>query len=199
MRAMARVLLIDNYDSFVHNLARYLRELGAETRVARNDALSLDEIEALAPTHLVVSPGPCTPDEAGISRAAIRALGPRVPTLGVCLGHQCIGAAYGGEVARAARPMHGMATPVHHGGEGIFAGLPSPFRAARYHSLLLPRASLPECLEVAAHTDAGEVMAVRHRDFPVWGVQFHPESVLSEHGASIVAHGLRLVDAEATP
>jgi anthranilate synthase/aminodeoxychorismate synthase-like glutamine amidotransferase len=186
------VLLIDNYDSFVHNLARYVRELGETTAVYRNDAITLAEITALAPSHIIVSPGPCTPREAGISNDVIVSLGPRVPILGVCLGHQCLGAAMGGRVVRAGRPRHGKTSPIHHGGEGIFAGLPSPFQATRYHSLLVAREGLPACLEVVATTLEGEIMAMRHRDLPLWGVQFHPESVLTEHGYALLGNFLRL-------
>jgi anthranilate synthase/aminodeoxychorismate synthase-like glutamine amidotransferase len=186
------VLLIDNYDSFVHNLARYVRELGATTAVYRNDAITLDEIAALAPSHIIVSPGPCTPREAGISNDVIVRFGPQLPVLGVCLGHQCLAAALGGEVVRASRPRHGKTSPVHHFGAGIFAGMPSPFQATRYHSLLVTREGLPECLEVVATTSEEEIMALRHRTFPSWGVQFHPESVLTEHGYALLRNFLSL-------
>jgi anthranilate synthase/aminodeoxychorismate synthase-like glutamine amidotransferase len=186
------VVLIDNYDSFVHNLARYVRELGAETLVYRNDAISVATLEALAPSHVVISPGPCTPREAGISNAVITGLGPRIPILGVCLGHQCLAAALGGRVVRAARPRHGKTSPVVHSGEGIFAGLPSPFEATRYHSLIVERAGLPESLEVVATTPEDEIMALRHRRWPAWGVQFHPESVLTEHGHRLLGNFLSL-------
>jgi anthranilate synthase/aminodeoxychorismate synthase-like glutamine amidotransferase len=184
------VLLIDNYDSFVHNLARYVRELGFPTCVRRNDAITLAEIAALAPSHVIVSPGPCTPREAGISNAAIVELAPRLPILGVCLGHQCLAAAFGGHVVRASRPRHGKTSPILHAGQGIFAGLPSPFDATRYHSLVVAREGLPECLEVAATTPEGEIMALRHRSRPLWGVQFHPESVLTEHGHALLRNFL---------
>lgn len=176
------VLLIDNYDSFVHNLARYVRELGETTAVYRNDAITLAEIAALAPSHIIVSPGPCTPREAGISNDVIVSFGPRVPILGVCLGHQCIGAAYGAAIVRAGRPMHGKASRISHDGRGVFTGLPNPFFAARYHSLVIARGSLPPELRVTATADDGEIMAVEHLRHPVVGLQFHPESVLTEHG-----------------
>jgi anthranilate synthase/aminodeoxychorismate synthase-like glutamine amidotransferase len=186
------VLLIDNYDSFVHNLARYVRELGEATAVYRNDAITLAEITALAPSHIIVSPGPCTPREAGISNTAILAFAPTVPILGVCLGHQCLAAALGGNVVRASRPRHGKTSPVYHSGAGIFAGLPSPFHATRYHSLLVAPEGLPACLEVVAKTPEAEIMALRHRSFPLWGVQFHPESVLTEHGYALLRNFLSL-------
>jgi para-aminobenzoate synthetase component 2 len=176
------ILLIDNYDSFVYNLARYVRELGDEPVVRRHDAIALDEIAALAPSHIIVSPGPCSPTEAGISTDVIRRFGPTTPVLGVCLGHQCIGAAYGAEIVRARRPMHGKTSRIHHDGAGIFAGLPSPFVATRYHSLVIAPASLPAALRVTATSEDGEIMAVEHREHPVVGVQFHPESALTEHG-----------------
>ncbi len=190
-----RVLLLDNYDSFVHNLARYLRELGATTEVHRNDAISLEEIAARDPSHLVVSPGPCTPREAGVSNAAIAAYAPRLPTLGVCLGHQCLAAALGGRIVRAARPRHGKTSPILHQGVGILAGLPNPFQATRYHSLVAEEASLPEVLEVVARSPEGEIMALRHRRWPAWGVQFHPESVLTEHGYDLLRNFLALAPA----
>jgi anthranilate synthase/aminodeoxychorismate synthase-like glutamine amidotransferase len=186
------VLLIDNYDSFVHNLARYVRELGGTTDVYRNDAITLDEIARLAPSHIIVSPGPCTPREAGISNDAIVRFAPEIPILGVCLGHQCLAAALGGRVVRAARPRHGKTSPIRHGGTGIFEGLPSPFQATRYHSLLVPREGLPACLEVVATTPEDEIMALRHTSFPLWGVQFHPESVLTEHGHALLRNFLAL-------
>ncbi len=176
------ILLIDNYDSFVHNLARYTRELGGEPLVRRNDAVTLDEIAELAPSHIIISPGPCSPAEAGISTEVVHRFGPSIPILGVCLGHQCIGAAYGGRVVRAGRVMHGKTSRIHHDGSGIFAGLPSPFVATRYHSLVIEPASLPGVLRVLATSEDGEIMAVEHREHPVTGVQFHPESALTEHG-----------------
>src|SRR5688572_17241046 len=181
------ILLIDNYDSFVHNLARYVRELGGDAVVRRNDAVTLGEIEALAPSHIILSPGPCSPAEAGISTDLVRHFGPTIPVLGVCLGHQCIGAAYGGDIVRAGRPWHGRTSPVAHDGSGLFAGLPSPLRVARYHSLVIARASLPPSLRVAAtSSDDDEIMAVEHRDHPVVGVQFHPESAATEYGYAML-------------
>jgi anthranilate synthase/aminodeoxychorismate synthase-like glutamine amidotransferase len=176
------ILLLDNYDSFVYNLARYVAELGEAPVVHRNDQLALDQIEALGPSHIIISPGPCTPKEAGISVETIRRFGSRIPILGVCLGHQAIGAAYGGEIVRAARPMHGKTSRIHHGGISVFTGLPSPFTATRYHSLVIAPESVPDSLEVIATAEDGEIMAVRHREHPVVGVQFHPESVLTEYG-----------------
>lgn len=189
------VLLIDNYDSFVHNLARYVRELGADTEVARNDAVTIDQITALAPSHIILSPGPCTPREAGISTEVVRRFGATTPILGVCLGHQAIGVAYGGEVVRAARPVHGKTSHITHRGSGIFEGLPSPFEAARYHSLVISRPSLPASLRVTAFSDDGAIMAVEHESHPVFGVQFHPESAASEYGYSILYRFLNPVTA----
>jgi anthranilate synthase component 2 len=180
------IVLLDNYDSFVHNLARYVRELGGEPQVLRNDAVSVEEIAELRPSHIIISPGPCTPAEAGVSVDVIRRLGASTPVLGVCLGHQAIGAAYGGHVVRAGRPMHGRTSVITHDRTGVLRGLPSPFRATRYHSLALERASLPAELVINATSEDGEIMAVRHAEHPVHGVQFHPESVLSEHGHALV-------------
>jgi anthranilate synthase/aminodeoxychorismate synthase-like glutamine amidotransferase len=176
------ILLIDNYDSFVYNLARYVQELGEEPLVHRNDAIDLDAIERLQPSHIIISPGPCSPNEAGISTDIVRRFAPAIPILGVCLGHQCIGAATGGEIVRARRPMHGKVSVVHHDGTGIFAGVPSPLRVTRYHSLVIAPDSLPAELRVTATSDDGEIMAVEHRHFPTVGVQFHPESALTENG-----------------
>jgi len=184
------ILLLDNYDSFVWNLARYVRELGREPLVRRNDAFTLEEIAALAPTHIIISPGPCTPSEAGISVETIRRFGSAVPILGVCLGHQAIGAAYGARVVRAGRPMHGKTSDISHDGTGLFAGLSTPFKATRYHSLVLERASLPAELQVIGTSEDGEIMGVRHRTHPVVGTQFHPESVLTEVGHRIVGRFL---------
>jgi anthranilate synthase/aminodeoxychorismate synthase-like glutamine amidotransferase len=180
------VVLIDNRDSFVHNLARYVRVLGRPTEVVRSDEVTVDDVGALGPSHLVVSPGPCGPAEAGVSVALIRALGDRVPVLGVCLGHQCIGAAYGGRVVRARRPMHGKASPIAHDGTGVFAGLPDPLHATRYHSLVVAPDGLPDALVPTAWSEEGEIMALRHRVHSVVGVQFHPESILTEHGEALL-------------
>ena len=180
------ILLIDNYDSFVYNLARYVRELGEETVVRRHDATSHEEIERLGPSHIIISPGPCSPGEAGISTEVVRRFGPTIPILGVCLGHQCIGAAYGAGIVRAGRPMHGKASRIRHDGSGLFAGLPNPFQAARYHSLVISRSGLPSELRVTASAEDGEIMAVQHTRHPVTGLQFHPESVLTEYGYVLV-------------
>jgi anthranilate synthase/aminodeoxychorismate synthase-like glutamine amidotransferase len=186
------ILLIDNYDSFVHNLARYVRELGWEAVVRRNDALTLDSIAELAPSHIIISPGPCTPEEAGISTEVVRRCGPTTPILGVCLGHQCIGAAYGGDIVRAGTPVHGKTSVIVHDGSGIFEHVPSPLRVARYHSLVIGRDSLPASLRVVATTrDEGEIMAVEHREHPVIGVQFHPESAATEYGYAMLDRFLR--------
>jgi anthranilate synthase component 2 len=184
------LLLIDNYDSFTYNLAQYLGELGADVKVIRNDAIDVAGIAALAPKRIVISPGPCTPDEAGVSLAAIREFAVKIPLLGVCLGHQAIGQAFGGNVVRAKTLMHGKTSPVRHDGRGVFRGLPVPFEAGRYHSLAIAREGFPECLEIAAETEDGEIMGVRHRTLPVEGVQFHPESVLTEHGHALLKNFL---------
>jgi anthranilate synthase/aminodeoxychorismate synthase-like glutamine amidotransferase len=181
------ILLIDNYDSFVYNLARYVRELGRDALVRRHDAITIDEIASLAPSHIILSPGPCTPREAGISTEVVRRFAATVPILGVCLGHQCIGEAFGGRIVRAERPMHGKVSLVIHDGSGVFAGLPSPFRATRYHSLVIEPESVPAELQVTARTEAGEIMAVSHRVYPTVGVQFHPESALTEYGYRMLA------------
>jgi anthranilate synthase/aminodeoxychorismate synthase-like glutamine amidotransferase len=186
------ILLIDNYDSFVHNLARYVCELGGDPLVCRNDQISIAEIERLAPSHIILSPGPCSPAEAGISTDIVRRFGPSMPILGVCLGHQCIGAAYGAKIVRAGRPVHGRTSPVEHDGSSVFAGLPAPIRAARYHSLVIARESLTPALRVIASAgDDGEIMAVRHRTYPVVGVQFHPESAATEYGYAMLDRFLR--------
>ena len=180
------IVLVDNYDSFVHNLARYLRELGWATEVVRNDAASVEEVAALDPAAVVISPGPCTPDEAGISVPLVRRLGAEVPILGVCLGHQCIGAAFGGRVVRARRPMHGKASPIRHDGRAELAGLPNPLTATRYHSLVVDPATLPDQLEASAWSEEGEIMALRHRERRIVGLQFHPESILTERGHDLL-------------
>ena len=186
------ILLIDNYDSFVYNLARYVRELGADAEVRRNDAVTFGEIEAMAPSHIILSPGPCSPAEAGISTEVVRRFGATTPILGVCLGHQCIGAAYGGDIVRAGRPVHGRTSPVRHDGSSVLAGLPSPFHVTRYHSLVIARATLPAELRViATAVDDDEIMAVEHRTHPVVGVQFHPESAATQYGYAMLDRFLR--------
>jgi anthranilate synthase/aminodeoxychorismate synthase-like glutamine amidotransferase len=184
------ILLIDNYDSFVHNLARYVRELGEEPLVRRHDAMTVDQVLEANPSHIIISPGPCSPVEAGISTELVRRAGSTIPILGVCLGHQCIGAAYGAKIVRAGKPMHGKISRIHHRGVGLLTGLPTPFAATRYHSLVIAPGSLPADLEVTASAEDGEIMAVQHRTHPVHGVQFHPESVLTEHGYRILDHFL---------
>ena len=183
------IAVIDNYDSFTYNLVQYLGELGAELRVFRNDEVTVGQLKALRPTHVVISPGPGAPDEGGISQEAIRQFAGRAPVLGVCLGHQCLGAVYGGTVGRAPRLMHGKTSRIFHNGSGLFEGLPSPFEAMRYHSLIVNE-PVPACLEVTAFTTEGEVMALQHRHYPVFGVQFHPESILTQHGKLILQNFL---------
>ncbi len=184
------LLMIDNYDSFTYNLVQYLGELGEEVKVARNDEIALDEIERLRPERIVISPGPCTPTEAGVSVPLIERFAGAIPILGVCLGHQAIGQAFGGRIVHAAQLMHGKTSQVHHDGRGVFRGLPDGYTATRYHSLAIERASLPGCLEVSAWTDDGEIMGVRHRSLAVEGVQFHPESILTEHGHALLRNFL---------
>ena len=184
------LLLIDNYDSFTYNLFQYLSELGQEVRVARNNKITIEEIEKLAPERIVVSPGPSTPLHAGISNDVIRHFGPKLPLLGVCLGHQCVGYVYGGTVGRAKAIMHGKSSVVHHKGEGVLAGLPNPFSAIRYHSLAVSPEGLPDCLEVTAWTDDGTIMGLRHREHPVEGVQFHPESFMTPVGKDLLRNFL---------
>jgi anthranilate synthase/aminodeoxychorismate synthase-like glutamine amidotransferase len=191
------ILVLDNYDSFTYNLVQYLGELGARMRVARNDALSADDVEALAPEGIVISPGPGNPDGAGISLELIRRFYSRVPILGVCLGHQAIGQAFGGTVARAQRQMHGKTSPITHDGHGVFRGLPPGFEATRYHSLVVLEAGLPADLEITARADDGEIMGLRHRRYPVEGVQFHPESILTSQGKALLANFLALAPAPA--
>jgi anthranilate synthase/aminodeoxychorismate synthase-like glutamine amidotransferase len=180
------ILMIDNFDSFTYNLVQYFGELGAEVRVVRNDALSVADIEKMKPAQIVVSPGPCTPNEAGVSLAAIRRFAGEIPILGVCLGHQAIGQAFGGKVVKAKRVMHGKVSSVRHDRRGVFAGLPESLAATRYHSLVVERASLPACLEVSAESEDGEIMGLRHRELRVEGVQFHPEALLTEHGHAML-------------
>ncbi len=186
------LLMIDNYDSFTYNLVQYLGELGEDVRVFRNDKITIREIEEMSPERIVISPGPCTPKEAGISIEVIRHFAGKVPILGVCLGHQSIGAAFGGEIIRAPRLMHGKTSMIYHDGRTIFDGLPNPFEATRYHSLVIKMETLPECLEITAWTDQGEIMGVRHREFIVEGVQFHPESILTRVGKDLLRNFLRL-------
>ncbi len=185
------ILLIDNYDSFVFNLARYVAELGHDYQVVRNDQISLKQITALAPTHIILSPGPCSPNEAGITLDVVSTFLDKIPLLGVCLGHQAIGQACGGKVVRAATPKHGKSSLITHHNQGLFSGLPNPLRVARYHSLIVEQKSLPACLEVTAWTADHEIMALKHRDYPVFGVQFHPESVLTEHGHHLLTMFLK--------
>jgi len=186
------LLVIDNYDSFTYNLVQYFGELGADPIVKRHDAISPEEVEKLKPRRVVISPGPGTPAEAGISMDVIRRMGKTTPILGVCLGHQCMAEVYGGRVVRAERLMHGKTSPIRHQGKGVFAGLPNPFEATRYHSLIVEKSSLPACLEVTADTAEGEIMGLQHREFPVHGVQFHPESILSREGKDLLQNFLRM-------
>jgi anthranilate synthase/aminodeoxychorismate synthase-like glutamine amidotransferase len=186
------ILLIDNYDSFTYNLVQYLGELGAECNVYRNDQIDLETVEKMGSEFLVVSPGPCTPAEAGVSQAAILQMAGRIPILGVCLGHQCIGAAFGGKIIRAKRLMHGKSSNIHHDGQTIYKGLPNPFEAIRYHSLLIERESLPDCLEISAETKEGEIMGVRHKGYAVEGVQFHPESIMTRKGKNLLGNFLEM-------
>jgi len=186
------LLMIDNYDSFTYNLVQYLRELGEEVVVVRNDKIALGEIASMAPQRIVISPGPCTPNEAGISVPLISEFAGKIPILGVCLGHQSIGQAFGGKVVRAERLMHGKTSPVTHNERGLFKGLSQPCTATRYHSLLVERESLPACLEISAWTEEGEIMGLEHREFPIWGVQFHPESILTVEGMALLKNFLEM-------
>ncbi|CAM8651091.1 PabA Anthranilate/para-aminobenzoate synthases component II [Candidatus Methylacidiphilaceae bacterium] len=186
------LLVIDNYDSFTYNLVQYFGELGADPQVKRNDAITPDEVEKMKPQKIVISPGPGRPEEAGISMELIRKFGGKIPILGVCLGHQCMGEVYGGKVVRAGRLMHGKTSPIQHDGKGVFQGLPNPFEATRYHSLIVEKNSVPSCLEVCAETAEGEIMGLRHREYPVHGVQFHPESILSKEGKDLLANFLKI-------
>jgi len=185
------LLILDNYDSFTYNLVQYFGELGAEMKVFRNDALTVEDVKALAPERICISPGPCTPNEAGISMDLIRELGATTPILGVCLGHQSIGQVYGGDVVRADRLMHGKTSPILHNGKSVFKGIQCPFEATRYHSLIVKRETLPDCLEVTAWTSEGEIMGLMHKEYPVHGVQFHPESILTQHGKQMLANFLK--------
>ncbi|MEM7385567.1 MAG: aminodeoxychorismate/anthranilate synthase component II [Verrucomicrobiota bacterium] len=185
------LLVIDNYDSFTYNLVQYFGELGATIEVYRNDQITIREIEKKKPERICISPGPCTPKEAGISNEVIKTFGPRLPLLGVCLGHQCIGDVFGGDVIRAERLMHGKTSPVHHENKSVFDGLPSPFEATRYHSLIVKRETFPENLEITAETEEKEIMGLRHREFPIHGVQFHPESILTSEGKNLLRNFLR--------
>lgn len=185
------ILVIDNYDSFTYNLVQYLGELGEAVKVFRNDEIDIQGIEALAPDHILISPGPCTPNEAGISLETIEHFKGKVPIFGVCLGHQAIGQAFGGKVVRAERLMHGKTSPILHQGTSVFEGLPSPFTATRYHSLLVERSTLPDCLEVTAETEEGEIMGLRHKEYPIEGVQFHPESIITDHGHQMLRNFLK--------
>jgi anthranilate synthase/aminodeoxychorismate synthase-like glutamine amidotransferase len=180
------ILMIDNFDSFTYNLVQYLGEMGEELLVKRNDEITIDEIREMAPEKIIVSPGPCSPNEAGISVATIEEFAGKIPILGVCLGHQAIGQAFGGNIIRAQQLMHGKTSPIFHENLGVFEGLPSPFDATRYHSLVIERSSLPDCLEITAHTEDGEIMGVRHKELDVEGVQFHPESILTQHGKKLL-------------
>jgi anthranilate synthase/aminodeoxychorismate synthase-like glutamine amidotransferase len=189
------VLVIDNYDSFTYNLVQYLGEMQVELQVHRNDQITLEEIRALKPERILISPGPCSPRESGLSNDIIRAFGPGTPVLGVCLGHQCIGHTFGAEVVVNYRMMHGKTSPIRHNGKDLFAGMPNPFLATRYHSLVIKRETMPACLEITAETEEGEIMGVRHRQLPIWGVQFHPESILTESGRQILRNFLTLTAA----
>ncbi|MCB1231176.1 MAG: aminodeoxychorismate/anthranilate synthase component II [Verrucomicrobiae bacterium] len=185
------LLVIDNYDSFTYNLVQYFGELGADMKIYRNDQITVDEIRELAPERICISPGPCTPNEAGISNDVIREFGQSTPLLGVCLGHQCIGHVFGGDVVRAERLMHGKTSPVQHHGDGLFEGLANPFEATRYHSLIVKRETFPDCLEITAETAEGEIMGLRHRELPIYGVQFHPESILTGEGKKLLGNFLK--------
>jgi len=186
------VLVIDNYDSFTYNLVQYLGEMNAELQVHRNDQISLEAIRALAPDRILVSPGPCSPNESGLSNEVIREFGKSIPVFGVCLGHQCIGHTFGASVVVNYRMMHGKTSLIKHNGRDLFAGMPNPFAATRYHSLVVQRDTMPDCLEVTAETEEGEIMGLRHKELPIWGVQFHPESILTESGRTIMANFLKL-------
>ena len=186
------VLVIDNYDSFTYNLVQYLGEMRVKMEIYRNDQVTVDQVRALQPERILISPGPCSPRESGLSNEIIRTFSTTTPTLGVCLGHQCIGHVFGGNVIVNYRMMHGKTSPIKHNGKDLFEGMPNPFAATRYHSLVIQRDSLPDCLEITAETDEGEIMGVKHKEFPIWGVQFHPESILTESGRMILQNFLKL-------
>jgi anthranilate synthase/aminodeoxychorismate synthase-like glutamine amidotransferase len=186
------LLVIDNYDSFTYNIVQYLGEMHVEMQIVRNDQITVEQVRALKPERLLISPGPCSPRQAGTSNDVIREFGPKIPTLGVCLGHQCIGHVFGANVEVNYRMMHGKVSPIKHNGKDLFEGMPNPFPATRYHSLVITRESVPDCLEITAETDEGEIMGVKHKQFPIWGVQFHPESILTENGRTILANFLKL-------
>lgn len=186
------LLMIDNYDSFTYNLVQYFGQLGEQVVVYRNDRITLEEIERLAPERIVISPGPCSPSEAGISVPAVKHFAGKIPILGVCLGHQSIGEAFGGRVVRSAYLMHGKTSPIRHNGKGLFKGLPDPFQATRYHSLVVERSTFPDCLEITAWVEEGEIMGLQHKELPIWGVQFHPESILTERGMDILRNFLEM-------
>ena len=192
MTQKIKLLMVDNYDSFTYNIVQYFGELGAEVEVFRNDEITLEEIAARRPDRLVVSPGPCSPNESGLSNDIIRTFSTHIPTLGVCLGHQCIGHVFGATVVVNYRMMHGKTSPIKHNGKDLFQDMPNPFPATRYHSLVIKRDSMPDCLEVTAETEDGEIMGVKHKQYPIWGVQFHPESILTENGRVILRNFLRL-------
>ncbi len=185
------LLVVDNYDSFTFNLVQYLGEENVEIQVRRNDDITIDQLERLAPERILISPGPCTPREAGLSNEIIQTFGHKVPTLGVCLGHQCIAHSFGAEVVVNEEIMHGKTSPISHNSKGLFEGIPSPFTATRYHSLVVKRDTVPECLEITAETEAGEIMGIRHKEHPIWGVQFHPESILTDHGRLLLQNFLK--------
>jgi anthranilate synthase/aminodeoxychorismate synthase-like glutamine amidotransferase len=186
------ILVIDNYDSFTYNLVQYLGEMEARMEIRRNDQVTIEQIRELNPERILISPGPCSPRESGLSNDIIRTFGPRVPLFGVCLGHQCIGHTFGGEVVVNYRMMHGKTSAIQHNGRDLFRGMPNPFSATRYHSLVIKRDTIPDCLEITAETAEGEIMGVRHKNFPIWGVQFHPESILTENGRQILKNFLSL-------
>ena len=186
------VLVIDNYDSFTYNLVQYLGEMQVKMEIHRNDQISIDQVRALAPERILISPGPCSPRESGLSNEIIRNFSSRIPTLGVCLGHQCIGHVFGGNVVVNYRMMHGKTSLIKHSGKDLFEGMPNPFAATRYHSLVIQRETLPACLEITAETEEGEIMGVKHKQLPIWGVQFHPESILTESGRQILSNFLKL-------